>query len=368
MEGIAITRHLNSPPTDASCIHGSVGDVEANNTDIEGSREALDSQDDAVPPVPFSMHSHVFEDCQKSEKNTDRETLCNIDGESPSVSFGIGFAAGDITKKLSNIDAARVESEQSASSIVQPLPLAEPESPNQYQALRDQEVVQESRSVNSVDNLDYPAIRESNMPSQSRPDGRVQEGVFLLPEAIPVETNAPVEDPDVGVAELIQPDQSKVSLQKNHACVVSTFIAAIFLALGLTITFTRINAPSIEMPGISSSFSPSLQPTLFRKSSQPSLSIRNEIERNVLQRNVTFDKMNATDSHVLALDWITARDQMTLVASKPSLFQRYVLAALAFEFSFFRWLSDTNECDWVGVGCDMYRHVIKLELSESMLL
>jgi hypothetical protein len=95
-----------------------------------------------------------------------------------------------------------------------PSSLAEPESQNQDQALLNQDVAQESRSAHSADNLDYPAIRESNMPSQSRPDGHVQEGDVLLPEAIPVETNAPVEDPGVVVAELVQPDQSRFRFKK----------------------------------------------------------------------------------------------------------------------------------------------------------
>ena len=75
---------------------------------------------------------------------------------------------------------------------------------------------------------------------------------------------------------------------------------------------------------------------------QPPISIRYEIEKNVLQRNVTFDGLEATDDRVLALRWITDTDPMELVASASNLFQRYILALLAFEFSNLGWLADGN--------------------------
>jgi hypothetical protein len=157
-----------------------------------------------------------------------------------------------------------------------------------------------------------------------------------------VAANVSGDEPDVRVAELVERDQSTVSLKKCHACVATILIAATLITVGYV---TRRSSRTNESPA--------------------QLIVRREIQKNVLQRNVMFDGMDATDVRVLALDWITDKDPMKLVASASNLFQRYILALLAYEYSNLDWLSDGNdECKWSGVECDMNGHVIKLELSE----
>jgi hypothetical protein len=116
--------------------------------------------------------------------------------------------------------------------------------------------------------------------------------------------------------------------------IATTLIA---LGLGLSIKHTRGN---IEMPEatqdqkltFSPAYMPSSKPSIVLPSLPLSVSIRNEIERNVLQRNVTFDGMEVTKTRFLALDWITDKDQMRLIPSDSKLIQRYILALLGFEF------------------------------------
>jgi hypothetical protein len=152
--------------------------------------------------------------------------------------------------------------------------------------------------------------------------------------------------------------------------------AAIVVALGVTVYFRKFKPPSTERaesPVILSAsvqptfLPPSTQPSLIQPSMQPSLSMQYAIEKNVLQRNATFDVLEYTDSRVLALDWIIREDNK-LAASDQNLFQRYILVLLAFEYSSLGWItdvkSDGNECNWLGVVCDEDGHVIKLMLGE----
>ncbi|KAL3805145.1 hypothetical protein HJC23_003373 [Cyclotella cryptica] len=366
IEGRPIARHLNSQLAEVSCIHSFMDDAEATNMNIEAVGEGLGSEANELPPVPLSMLSHVLEDGWKSEKNAGIQLLGDADEECPQDSCG-SYSAG----KIMTEHAESVQSTGYASSIVQPPPQAESDPPNLDPASLNEEMMQDSGSLPTTANLNDSVIQgTSNLPrtgsnvlSPSVPNEHMREDEFLLPEAFPVEANAPPEYPNVGVAELVEPDQSRLSLKKNHACVVSSFLAAIFLALGLTITFTSSKTPSIEMASTPSTLTPTLQPTHFGSSSQPSLNIRNVIERNVLQRNVTFDQLEPTDGRIKALAWITEKDQMEFIMSKSSLFQRYVLGLLAFDFSILSWLSDINECGWTGVECDVEGHVIGLNLT-----
>lgn len=145
------------------------------------------------------------------------------------------------------------------------------------------------------------------------------------------------------------------------------------ITLVLSLYFTRDKSSSDERVQTIKSLSPSLkpsyilpsqQPSFPQPSSQPSFGIWYEIERNVLQRNVTFDAMDRINARVSALNWIEGEDQTKLVASDAKLFQRYVLALLAFEFSKQDMIDESDECNWVGVECDWEGHVITLALSE----
>jgi hypothetical protein len=100
--------------------------------------------------------------------------------------------------------------------------------------------------------------------------------------------------------------------------------------------------------------------------------IEHDIEANILCRGVKFSELSDTDSLNLALDWLLNDDEIQLDLSDPNLHQRFILALLAVNFgSTFEasvdWLSDTNECSWVGVTCDANGEVSKLELGKPFI-
>ena len=83
--------------------------------------------------------------------------------------------------------------------------------------------------------------------------------------------------------------------------------------------------------------------------------IFDEIEKNVLQRNETFNGMAYSDPRFMALTWISEEDQLNLTVSDSNLRQRYILALLSYEYSLNvsnGWLlPEKNECEWSGVSC-----------------
>ena len=127
------------------------------------------------------------------------------------------------------------------------------------------------------------------------------------------------------VAELVEPDPSRLSFKKHHACLFLACIAAVLaLGIGLTIMCTRGNgAPIRESTGTNQpnnlSFSPSSQPSVASRSPQPSLSMRHEIEVNVLQRNATFD-----GNRGLALHSIMDTDDLQLQATDSNLYDTFL--------------------------------------------
>ncbi|KAL3780607.1 hypothetical protein HJC23_010045 [Cyclotella cryptica] len=367
---------------------------------MEGAIEALSSTDgDRLSFIPSSLNSYTCADGQTSKKNSSIVTLGSTNEESPPTPLCIHFADHAITEKIYENDSKSGSmSQQSASSEIQPPVAVKSNYANECQVSFNEDSAQQSRApqVNrhyGLLPLSPPVIqRDYDLPraytdvlSQSWPNQRVneeefKEDVLVIPDAFIVEANTPRELHDVEFAELVEPDRSTFSFKKRHACVISIFFAAIVVALGVTVYFRKFKPPSTTLAETPVIFSPSLQPTFLppstqpssiQPSSQPSLSIKYAIEKNVLQRNVTFDVMDVTDPRALALNWINRKDKMMLVASDENFFQRYILALLAFELSNLGWISDVmsdgSECNWLGVVCDQDGHVIKLMLDDSGL-
>lgn len=60
--------------------------------------------------------------------------------------------------------------------------------------------------------------------------------------------------------------------------------------------------------------------------------IEQEIEANVLYQGEKISEPSNTDSRKLALDWLLNDDGMQFGVLDPNLYQRYILALLAFSF------------------------------------
>ncbi|KAL3803667.1 hypothetical protein HJC23_003721 [Cyclotella cryptica] len=387
------TETLSQPSHDFKTEHKQ---IHSNDGIVTEAAIVLDSVDHELPPLPVNLHSQTCNGGHKTKMVQGIVTHPSINDEGPSLPLSVTWADSTITEKLSGVDAAtRLKSDQSDSSVVHPPPVAE----SNHSKLLDQALLAPGRQARAV----YPEVHinyephlsphviqrydgtpgaSSDVPSQSRPDGpKHEEEEILIPEAFPVEANAPAEVTAVEVAELLEPDQSSFRLKKRHACIALTLFAAVAIALGATVYFTRDTSPSIGSAKETfmstptsqpTSLPPSTQPSFIQPSSQPSQSIKDAIEKNVLQRNVTFDELEDTDARVFALDWLNNEDT-TLLTSDENLFQRYILVLLAFEYTNLGWLSDVksdgngNECSWLGVVCDKDGLVIKLMLGEFMM-
>jgi hypothetical protein len=172
----------------------------------------------------------------------------------------------------------------------------------------------------------------------------------------------------------VERNQTSSPSRKRRSHLFLLFNAFILIALvtALAINFTRGNEPFIieasePKEGENQPFLPSSQPTFVQSSPQQLQSIRSLIEKNVLERNASFD-----GNRLHALDWILNEDKMQLDAADSNLYQRYVLALLSYEFSISNastaagagWLSEEHECEWRGVACNNDSYVSEVDLCE----
>eukprot|EP00804_Cyclotella_cryptica_P000324 CCRYP_008660-RA/>CCRYP_008660-RA protein AED:0.08 eAED:0.13 QI:0/1/0.5/1/1/1/2/169/821 len=377
-EALTKEERLTPLPTDVSSMrvfNGKPKHIQKNET--ETFMETLDSADSNSPPIPLSGHNCKFEE-RSIAKKIAAETFVDVECApvpcvlSADVSLTENLSSTKATKLAKGENSASRQLERAALSGQTTPPNAVPDYMNQDQAPPNQEIVQQSSAMHTIANINYGLLSSfhvtqetSNLPrsvtdalSQSWPNESVprdeeKEDIILIPEAFMVEENGPQEMQIAEVAELVEPDPSRLSLKKRHACLFLVCVAAVLaLGIGLSIKLTRTNQPN------SRSFPPSSQPTVLRRPPQPSLSMRHEMEANVLQRNATFD-----GNRGLALDWIMNTDDFQVEASDANLYQRYILALLSFEFGISGWwLSGSSECEWQGVGCGSNATVVKLEL------
>lgn len=197
-----------------------------------------------------------------------------------------------------------------------------------------------------------------------------EDEVIIIPEAFRVD-----EAMNIQVAERIQHDESGViSSIKRSVCVLSLVMAVVVITLVIVLLViikggngTDDTDELVEtIPDNSLSPLPSSQSS-FIPSFRPTESVRESIQENALERNMTFDTMAPDDHRVLALDWMTLKDLSKLDVTAPNLHQRYILALFAFSVGGdISWLelSAQNECDWPGITCEHQGNITKLELGQ----
>ncbi|KAL7517522.1 hypothetical protein ACHAWX_002440 [Stephanocyclus meneghinianus] len=395
---MAKTRHLKSAPVYVCRSRDFKDEFDSEaRAGYEGATGEFGRMDGRPPPIPLCLQSHQFEGEPKAKKNAcieaegiasekgskvlfslngrdfenrPKPTVERADNVSPPVPFCLSFADDLTTNKLSRIEPAKGATfEKSSTIIVQP----EPTPPrigsrardylNHDQALPGQNSVQHfsaKRAAIGINQRPHTSDTIIQGTSNSSPlefvrDDEEKEDIILIPQAFLVEDTASPDMAVAGVAELVESDQRWVTLRKRHACLLAIFIVAIVVALAIGLVFKNDRGSPI-----------------VQTSSQKSLSIRNQIEKNVLERNATFEN---NDKNLLsALYWITDIDQLQLDAADSTLYQRFVLALLSYEFrsdassdGIVGWLSEKNECDWLGVQCNRNRYVNKLDLDSAGL-
>ncbi|KAL7463599.1 hypothetical protein ACHAXS_003955 [Conticribra weissflogii] len=194
------------------------------------------------------------------------------------------------------------------------------------------------------------------------------------------------DEPDYIYAAIEYDPNSKPPLHKHRRFRIYTFVALLFIAVSIIIMSMYITKVSKGDKVVNITYNSTNRPTRSPTPSPTSLreasGILEQLEAGVLRRNETFDKLDAGDPRLLALDWILHLDGMQLVSDDVNLYQRFVLAVFAYSLDSFAWyscgelgenfsesdcpvwnpfinrtetfgvwLSSTPECTWYGVTC-----------------
>ena len=227
---------------------------------------------------------------------------------------------------------------------------------------------------NQQDDISLDSGNHESMPAQ-RIDIRLptqpvyREADIIIPEAFLVTNDA--FELEVQSDELTgsQIPSAQVLLSARYSLVIAGTnvhfgaVAAMFvliaLVIGLPLGVTLSNKGSIPLR---------IQTT---SNGSAAISIKYDIERNVLRRNTTFSELDKYDSRNKALNWILLEDPMQVNASFSNLHQRYIMAMLRYEFDPISeldlpdWLSEKHECEWYGVSC-LDGKVTEVELGEFL--
>ncbi|KAL3777772.1 hypothetical protein HJC23_008889 [Cyclotella cryptica] len=370
----SVTEYNSLPCHDAPPANDDSGGDESNTINVlddlhsSASTPAWLLQDDSAP-VPFS----ILGDSQAEKKQSRIEALM----------------VSDATFSHSSVHATNIPSHH-ANSIMNPDHLPTDQEFRINQIIQEQS--EESKGAMNTTDLhsndrDASHLNEPMNDSQSssqlisatarRYMGEDEE--IFIPEAIAIDR-----DEDIPHASVIVPEKNSLSLTVNGIRIPAIPLMIILLiSLALLIGFLVNAAVKKSNPS-----------TQGGKNETSITEIKTSIEGYVLQRNVTFHYMGQTDPRFLALDWILNTDKMQLELTDYNLYQRYILALLAFHFSSLEWthcgnylnsetcsvserngmgnaekslvwLSSADECEWYGVTCDENGRVVGLEVAEN---
>eukprot|EP00581_Thalassiosira_minuscula_P009418 CAMPEP_0183706430 /NCGR_PEP_ID=MMETSP0737-20130205/3263_1 /TAXON_ID=385413 /ORGANISM="Thalassiosira miniscula, Strain CCMP1093" /LENGTH=676 /DNA_ID=CAMNT_0025933843 /DNA_START=44 /DNA_END=2074 /DNA_ORIENTATION=+ len=202
---------------------------------------------------------------------------------------------------------------------------------------------------------------------------------------------------------------SKPPLHKNRRFRVYTclaFVVVISVIVVVVVTIAKsAKGTDTEYEDVLVNGAPSQSPTPSPTTNREASGIREQIEAGVLQRGANWTTIPKDDPRYRALDWILHYDELKLESDDKNLYQRYVLALLAFaldslawyncgehrkfsnETEFFVeeicevqvketgqlethsvWLTSTDECEWYGVICSGDGVVRGIELMGNDLI
>jgi hypothetical protein len=205
---------------------------------------------------------------------------------------------------------------------------------------------------------------------------------IIIPEAYLVEDT---ENSEIQSAEIVEPDKNMFTLtiagRKVHVC--GFIFPAVLIIIALVVGFlvndrsntgsgqTTVQASVIvvkpsSQPSMFPSATPTSQPSTF-PSATPTLPLRkrlikNAIEQQYLNQNITLAELSPSDVRIGALNWLLYDDPMMLNVSSSNLFQRYALALLVFPTRSDWTYYNRDECQWGGVSCsDETGKVVSLE-------
>lgn len=235
-------------------------------------------------------------------------------------------------------------------------------------------------------------------------------GELFTSDGLAVATAIDANDEDDYIYAAIEYDpDSKPPLHKNRRFRVYTCLALMIVAAvcAIVAVYVAKGSKGVEITEKEELWDgdPTTSPTLAPTTDREASGIREQVEAQILQRGANFTDMDPSDPRYQALDWILHYDQLQLDSDDVNLYQRYVLALLAFTFDSLAWyacgehrkfgnvtenfvteecrvqnmatgqveehsvwLSSTEECDWYGVICSSDEVVRGVELMGNDLI
>lgn len=272
--------------------------------------------------------------------------------------------------------------EDKASTDEEPVPMAYLVDANdrkneKHQNKGNDNHVKSSNTPETIEDIDHP----TPFISDSKGEGR---HYFMRPrDEEPPRTNpnelceteaglavaSPVEESEqnrpIYEAAEYKPSVRNQSLYASKKCRIFTALLLLvsLLVVVASVVYTSKKKNSIVAQPIES-------PKVGQATDNKLLGLKEIIESQVLQRDAKFDTMKDSDPRHLALNWILDGG----LEDNTRLFQRYILALIAFSFDFLSWdcgvvfdlescndtdvdddyslwLTRTDECLWYGVSC-----------------
>lgn len=226
--------------------------------------------------------------------------------------------------------------------------------------------------------------------------------------AVATAIDAGAEDEFIYAAIEYDPD-SKPPLYKNRRFRVYTCLAlmVVVAVVAVVVVYVTKSAKGTEVTEVEQLWEgdPSVSPTAAPTTNREASGIKEQVEAGILQRGANFTGMDRRDPRYMALEWILHADQLQLDSDDVNLYQRYVLALLAFSMDSLAWykcgdhrvygneteefaqedcqiqneatgqieqhkvwLSSTDECEWYGVICSQDHVVRGVELMGNSLI
>lgn len=190
--------------------------------------------------------------------------------------------------------------------------------------------------------------------------------------AVAMAVDAGAEDNYVYAAIEYDPD-AKPPLHRNRRFRVYTCLAIVLIIAAVTVTVIYVTkgakGANEKFTDVNVNTLPTFQPTPSPLSDREQSGIIEQLEVGVLQRGAVFANMTVDDPRKMALEWILHYDQMQLNSDDVNLYQRYILALLAFSLDSLAWyycgnhrMVNANETvDFVQEDCDVVAATGQLE-------
>eukprot|EP00804_Cyclotella_cryptica_P018933 CCRYP_006451-RB/>CCRYP_006451-RB protein AED:0.28 eAED:0.28 QI:443/0.6/0.5/1/0.4/0.33/6/982/839 len=338
------------------------------------------------PPLPSlydpSAIGHIT-DCKDSSGNRydyDRKVNCpEISDEGRAAPFPISFCRGE--EKLGLHQTSSKSSLSGKSHTLKNVLSTETDMFEMYNNI-DVQTQDGAQSMNSQQS-DHSLIHRDCDKSHQSNAGRLSASEGMLVVAYPKEEPR-IDEP---IYEASEYDPSlNTSCYKSVRCrlytTLSLLITGAIVAVGVVYGLKKDTDYDNAI-----NYKPTQSPKTDLVTDRESLGLQDIIENHVLERHAKFSDMEDWDPRYLALEWILRHDKFH---DNTNLFQRYILALLAFSYDsdswncggvydvkscnktevfddYSLWLSGTSECFWFGVSCD--DDVVKgLDLSSNNLI